>query len=501
MTIFQYCTRYYQGVLFNIQKSIIKVKSFGIGIEMTLRHYCVHAHFYQPPREDPYTGVIPDEAGAFPYLNWNERIHAECYAPNTQLRNFERISFNIGPTLCEWMEDFHQDTLQLIINQDRVNIEKFGVGNAIAQPYNHTILPLATDRDKATQIAWGIADFEFRFGRKPQGMWLPETAVDIATLSVLCDYGIEFTILAPWQADDDNLDPTEPYWVILPGGRSIIVFFYHAELSGNVSFNPSLTVNADDFVMQQIIQQFRSDKLHRKESQIIMLASDGELYGHHQPDRQHFLAHLVNGAGENAGLTLTFPALWLKEHPPKKIIRIRSNTSWSCHHGVGRWLGTCACNPNSEWKTTLYRVFNRLTHSLDNVYLNTVSPYIPNVWQLRNNYIHVLLGQQPVEELITGLANKTLSDDVIDQIGILLLAQYERQRMFASCGWFFEDFDRIEPRNNVAHAAQAVWLTRQATGIDLQNLCLTELKKVVSQRTGLTAEQVFQRHFERVESG
>lgn len=467
---------------------------------MPLKHYCIHAHFYQPPREDPYTGEIPDEAGALPYRNWNERIFAECYYPNVKWGNFERISFNIGPTLFDWLSESHQDTIQQIIAQDRVNVEKFGVGNAIAQPYNHTILPLAKNRDKVTQIAWGIADFKYRFGRRPQGMWLPETAVDLDTLSILVDQGIEFTILAPWQADSDNVDPTEAYRVKLPGGRNISVFFYHAGLSSGVSFNPSLTTNADDFAKYQIAKSFSFEKLQREESQIIILASDGELYGHHQEWRDHFLAHLVNGAGCNAELSLTYPALWLRQNPPRRTIGIRAQTSWSCHHGVGRWLGTCDCNPDSTWKTVLYRVFNRLVHQVDSIYLNTVSPYIPDVWQLRNDYSRVLLGDQTVEELIAEKANKRLSEDEVNRISLLLLAQYERQRMFTSCGFYFEDFDRIEPRNNVIYAAQAVWLTRQASGIDLQKQYQSGLKQVVSRRTGLTAEQVFMDHFKRIES-
>jgi len=467
---------------------------------MPLKQYSIHAHFYQPPREDPYTGEIPDEAGALPYRNWNERIHAECYSPNAKLGNFERISFNIGPTLFEWMSDSHQDTIQQIIKQDRSNVEKYGVGNAIAQPYNHTILPLATNRDKTTQVAWGIADFDYRFGRKPQGMWLPETAVDIDTLSILAAQGIEFTILAPWQADCDDVDPTEAYTVKLPGGRNMTVFFYHAHLSSGVSFNPSLTVNADDFAKYQIAKNFKFEKLQRQESQLIILASDGELYGHHQPWRDHFLAHLVNGAGCNAGLSLTYPSLWLRDHPPNRTVGIRSKTSWSCHHGIGRWLGTCSCNPDSSWKTTLYRVFNRLVHQVDSIYLNTVSPYVPDVWQLRNDYSRALLGVQSVEDLIAEKASRRLSEDELNQISVLLVAQYERQRMFTSCGFFFEDFDRIEPRNNVIYAAQAVWLTRQATGIDLQRQYQSGLRQVISSRSGLSAEQVFLDHFKRIEN-
>src|SRR5689334_14944757 len=178
---------------------------------MTTRALCIHGHFYQPPREDPLTGAVPNEVGAAPYRNWNERIHAECYRANAALGNFERISFNVGPTLFEWMDRYDPATCRRIVEQDRANLQQFGVGNAMAQSYNHLIMPLASTADKHTQIAWGIADFQHRFGRRPQGMWLPETAVDLETLAIMAELGIEFTILAPWQAESSTLDPTEPY--------------------------------------------------------------------------------------------------------------------------------------------------------------------------------------------------------------------------------------------------------------------------------------------------
>ena len=184
---------------------------------MPIKALCIHGHFYQPPREDPFTGIIPTEPGAAPYKNWNERIHAECYQPNAELGNFENISFNVGPTLFSWLADFDPLTYQRILAQDQANVARFGVGNAIAQAYNHTVLPLASASDKVIQIAWGIADFKHRFKRMPQGMWLPETAIDYETLTTLAHHGIEFTVLAPWQAEVDKIDPTEPYRVPLPG--------------------------------------------------------------------------------------------------------------------------------------------------------------------------------------------------------------------------------------------------------------------------------------------
>jgi len=478
---------------------------------MTINAFCIHAHFYQPPREDPLTGVVPQESGAVPFPNWNERIHAECYRPNAELGNFNRISFNIGPTLNQWLVAQNPKTLSMIARQDRANADRHGVGNAIAQAYNHTILPLASHRDKVTQVAWGIAEFEFRFGRKPQGMWLPETAVDQDTLAILADQGIQFTILAPWQADQADLDTSEPYRVDLPEGRSIVVFFYNQDLSGGISFDPSLTVNADQFAASVLAPHFQTEKSRRGEPQILMLASDGELYGHHQPQRDLFLSHLLNGAGLSSGLTSTYPGLWLNNHPVRRTVGIQENTSWSCHHGVGRWLGTCPCTPGAgsvsaggtlsregNWKAHLRYAFECLTEAIDELYYSALREVISDPWSLRDNYIHVILGQLSAADLVTQAAGRRISEEKTVQARLLLEAQRERQRMYTSCGWFFDDFDRIEPRNNLAYAAQALRLTRLATGHDLEPYALQSLARVVSPRTGLRADSVFHYHMQRL---
>ncbi len=377
---------------------------------MSLHQFCIHAHFYQPPREDPLTGDIPPERGAEPFPNWNERIHAECYRPNAELGNFGRISFNIGPTLFAWLEEKHPDTCQRIIAQDRENVRRWGVGNALAQPFNHSILPLSSRRDQVTQVAWGVADFENRFGRKPQGMWLPETAMDLTTLSVLAEAGIQYTVLAPWQANQERLDATQPYLVALPEGKSITVFFYHGGLSGELSFNPRLSTNADLFARQTLAPLF-----HRDDRQLILIASDGELYGHHQPWRDYFLARLIDGAGSQAGLEATFPALWLKEHPARHYITLREETAWSCHHGLGRWLGMCDCTPNSDWKRSLRSALDRLGVALDDLYQTAAMPHIPAPWKLRDDYIQVILGLRPIEDLLAQAAGKRLPDEVVRQ--------------------------------------------------------------------------------------
>ena len=467
---------------------------------MVSRSFCIHAHFYQPPREDPLTGVIPHEAGASPFPNWNERIHAECYRPNAELRNFEQISFNIGPTLFDWMVNYDPVTARKIVEQDQLNVRRFGVGNAIAQAYNHTIMPLASYRDKTTQVAWGIADFEYRFGRKPQGLWLPETAVDTETLEVLSEHGIEFTIMAPWQAQTDDIDVTEPYIVTLAGGRQVTVFFYQQDLSTRISFDSAATINADTFAQYTLQPVFQNDKLQHGESQLLMVASDGELYGHHQYQRDRFLARLVDGASHSLGMRPTFPALWLKSNPPSRRVGIREATSWSCHHGILRWTGNCACTPgDGAWKAQLRHSFERLAEELDRLYEDVAATLVRDPWELRNRYIHVVLGQETLSGLLAGMTERTLTSEQVRRMYLMLEAQRECQRMFTSCGWFFDDFDRIEPKNNVAYAAQAVRLARLATGVDLEPAVVADLKHVVSRRTAMRADRVFLRHLRRAE--
>jgi alpha-amylase/alpha-mannosidase (GH57 family) len=468
---------------------------------MPHRYLSIHAHFYQPPREDPFTGNIPNETGAAPFHNWNERIHAECYRPNADLRNFEQISFNIGPTLSTWLAQNAPLTLQNIVEQDHHNVLRYGIGNAMAQAYNHTILPLASRQDKITQIYWGVAEFERRFGRRPQGMWLPETAVDSETLEVLAENGIKFTILAPWQAAAPDLDTSQPYRVELPGDRNIAVFFYDRDLSARISFDPGATINADLFVKDILIPRFAPEVIHSSEDRLVLVASDGELYGHHQRLRERFLARLVDGASSSSGIQPVFPALWLKHHPPRRTIRIRERTSWSCHHGVGRWNGECPCTPgDGKWKRNLRRAFDRLTVALDEVYLEIASRYVPDPWELRNHYIHVLLGTTNLADLVADLSGHGLNEPQLKRLGLMLESQRERQRMYTSCGWFFDDFDRIEPKNDVAYAAQAVRLAQVASGKDLSTAILADLDSVVSPRTRLRASRLFQHQLHRAEN-
>jgi len=468
---------------------------------MSLSALSVHAHFYQPPREDPLTGIIPIESSAAPYHDWNERILAECYRPNAELRNFERISFDIGPTLFNWLIGYDPYIGNLIIQQDRRNQSEFGIGNALAQAYNHTILPLSSRYDKVTQIYWGIADFLHHFGHEPQGMWLPETAVDYETLEILVENNINYTILAPWQAESTQIDTSEPYIATLPCKQQITLFFYQSDVSGRLSFDPFATINADSFAKDVLLSYINQEKKRRGEPQLLLLASDGELYGHHQQLRDRFLARLVDGASRQLGVQPIYPGLWLQSHPARQLISIRERTSWSCHHGVKRWKGSCPCSyTSSTWKARLRKSFDHLATSLDDLYLQLVQPVIPQPWLLRDRYIHVILGEMTLDALLFEMAGRVLTTHQSKRIYLMLEAQRERQRMFTSCGWFFDDFDRIEPANNVAYAAQAVLLARHATGIDLSSEMISYLERVKSNKTQLNAAEVFKRHINSAES-
>lgn len=466
---------------------------------MGLKSVCVHGHFYQPPREDPLSGLIPDEQGAQPYRNWNERILFECYKPNALLGNFEKLSFNIGPTLFNWIQNFDYETYKAIVDQENLNFERFGIGNGMAQPYHHIILPLANKHDKITQIKWGIADFIHHFGHEPLGMWLPETAVDLETLSYLSDNAIKFTILAPWQVEgSEKLSFDQPYLVKLPGNREpMVVFLYNRELSTLVSFNGESTQNADHFIERWVTPLFSSP--NGSQEKMTLIASDGELYGHHKVFRDKFLAHMLNGGLHQRDLDITYPGLWLANHPPLTFVNIVENTSWSCYHGVMRWMGNCDCTPGAYWKNALRHALDKLSEEIDQLYLERTHQFTSRPWELRNRYIQVLLKQTNLDRLLFDLTDKRYSLSEIAVVGTLLAAQYERLRMFTSCGWFFENFHRIEPQNNIAYAAQAVWLTKRATGIDLKPIALDLLRQVKDERTGLRGDTVFAERYQRTE--
>jgi alpha-amylase/alpha-mannosidase (GH57 family) len=459
-------------------------------------YLCLHGHFYQPPRENPFTGLIPLEAGAIPFTNYNEKITSECYSPNAEEGNFDVISYDLGPTLAAWLEQYHPDVYRRIIQADAIHKQRYGVGNAMAQVYNHTILPLASLRDKRTQIMWGLQDFRHRYGRDPHGMWLAETAADLDTLDLLAQYGVTYTILAPWQATTP-VDPSQPYIVPLHNGRSITVFFYNAPLSGGVSFDWNTTSDANVFASSCLKGQVIKSKQEAGESQLIIVATDGELYGHHKPWRDKFLSYLVNHGASDHGFEICSLEAYMRVHPAIKEVQIREPSAWSCAHGVDRWNVGCECTEgDSSWKPALRRALNNLNDRASQLFEQYAGEALTDPWVARDNYLPLHNGWETAE---TFWARHGKQHCVPDNAQLawrtltLLEAQYYHQYSFTSCGFFFDDLDRIEPRNDIAFARRAISLTWQALGTDLQRDFVNDLRTAKSWRSKLNGADLYQR--------
>ncbi|MGH2508815.1 MAG: DUF3536 domain-containing protein, partial [Ktedonobacteraceae bacterium] len=457
-------------------------------------YLCLHGHFYQPPRENPFTNQIPQEFEAAPFANFNEKITSECYAPNAEAGNFDALNFDLGPTLAAWLEQAHPAILRRIIAADQRHIARYGVGNAMAQAYNHTILPLATTRDKQTQIAWGLSDFRHRYGHEALGMWLAETAVDLETLDVLAQQGITYTVLAPWQAAT-AIDPSEPYLVKLFNGRSITVFFYNAPLSGGVSFDGNTTSNADRFASHYLPDQVVRHKHEAGLPQLILIATDGELYGHHRPWRDKFLAHLLNVGAPTYGFEVCSLERYMLLHPATREVELRLPSAWSCHHGIARWNEGCACTEgDSAWKSALRQALNHLAERGDQLFERHAAKTLANPWAARDAYLPVRNGWQSEESFWQSFgkdqqppADKRLARRTLR----LLEAQYYQQYSFTSCGFFFEDLKRIEPRNDIAFARRAISQYWRALHINLQTDFLQDLQAAHSWRSTLTGADMY----------
>ena len=459
-----------------------------------LAYLCLYGHFYQPPREDPFTNVLPVEPGATPFANYNEKITVECYRPNAEAGNFAAISYDLGPTLASWLEEAHPDVYRRIIDADRFHMMRYGVGNALAQVYNHIIMPLATARDKRTQIVWGLSDFRHRYGHDAHGMWLSETAVDFETLDLLAQHGVTYTVLAPWQAIG-LIDPSEPYLVRLRDGRSITVFFYNAPLSGGVSFDWDTTSNADLFAASYLPGHLVQSKLDAGEAQLILIATDGELYGHHKPWRDKFLSHLIQHGAPEYGFEICTLERYMLMHRATQEIELRAPSAWSCGHGVARWSTGCECTEgDSSWKAALRRALDNLAMRGDQLFERYAGEILSDPWAARDAYLPVRNGWETVESFWARYGKQQRAPDDVRQAKrtmLLLEAQYYQQYSFTSCGFFFEDLDRIEPRNDIAFARRAMSLIWQALGIDLQRDFLKDLQAAVSWRTRLSGADLY----------
>jgi hypothetical protein len=457
-----------------------------------VKYVCVHGHFYQPPRENPSLEAIELQDSAYPYHDWNERVTAECYAPNALARllddqqritelvnNYARISFNFGPTLLLWLEQKAPGVLASIVQADKMSQERFGGhGSAIAQAYNHMILPLAHPRDKMTQVIWGIRDFTRRFGRQPEGMWLPETAVDLASLEALAAQGIRFTILAPRQAkrvrrvggrswkdvSGDRIDPSRAYQVKLPSKKTITVFFYDGPISQGVAFEGLL----DDG--QRFADRLMSGLCDdRTWPQLSHIATDGESYGHHHHYGEMALSFALHSIETGDQAKLINYGQFLEMYPPDHQVEIVENSSWSCVHGVERWKSNCGCNSggygdwNQSWRAPLREALDWLRDALAQRFEEEAKGLLKDPWAARNSYIDVVLDRSD-ESLNRFFAEHASHElDQAEKVRAMKLLEMQRNAMlmFTSCGWFFDELSGLETVQVIHYAGRAIQLARE----------------------------------------
>ena len=475
-------------------------------------YICIHGHFYQPPRENPWLEAVELQESALPYHDWNERVNAECYAANASARildeekrivrivnNYAKISFNFGPTLLSWMEANDPATYRAILEADAESLKTFsGHGSALAQAYNHMIMPLANERDKHTQVFWGIRDFEHRFGHRPEGMWLPETAVDVATLEVLAELGIKFTILAPSQArrvrkvggrnwkdlDNSSVDPTMIYRVPLPSGKTIDVFFYDGPISRAVAFEGVLD-NGQQFA-ERLLGAFFEDT--RPWPELVHIATDGETYGHHHRRGEMALAYALDYIESKGLAELINYGLYRERHPPTHMAEIFDNSSWSCVHGVERWRSNCGCNSgghpgwNQEWRTPLRAALDWLRDTLAPLFEEKAKELLKDPWGARNDYIDVVLDRSEAsrEAFLTQHAHRQLDDTEKITVWKLLELQRHSMLMYTSCGWFFDELSGIETVQVIQYAGRAAQLGEELFGDQRESLFIEKLGQAKS---------------------
>lgn len=470
------------------------------------RYVCIHGHFYQPPRENPWLEAVELQESAHPYHDWNERITAECYAPNAAARildsehrieqivnNYARISFNFGPTLLTWLQTARPEVYRAVLAADRLSRENFsGHGSALAQAYNHMIMPLANRRDKYTQLRWGIRDFEHRFRRPPEGLWLPEAAVDIETLELMAELGITFTVLAPHQArrvrrlcsrqwqevGDGGIDPTLPYRLPLPSGRGITLFFYDGPISQAVAFE-GLLGNGERFA-RRLMTGFSCT---RTWPQLVHIATDGETYGHHHRHGEMALAYALDYIERNKLAQITNYGEYLERYPPTHAVEIAADTSWSCAHGVERWRGDCGCHTggdeqwNQAWREPLRTALDWLRDTLAPAFVTTARQFFKDPWDARDDYIDVILARTPASraQFLARHAVRPLGEQEQAVAFGLMELQRHAMLMYTSCGWFFDELSRIEATQVLQYAARAMQLGRAVLGLDLEQPLLERL--------------------------
>ncbi|MCE7864775.1 MAG: DUF3536 domain-containing protein [Bacteroidetes bacterium CHB5] len=458
------------------------------------KYVCIHGHFYQPPRENAWLEVIELQDSAHPYHDWNERITAECYEPNATSRilneggviknivnNYARISFNFGPTLLSWMEQYAPETYEAILEADKLSIKNFGGhGSAVAQVYNHMIMPLANRADKETQVMWGIRDFESRFRRKPAGMWLAETAVDTETLEVLAANNIRFTILAPRQAravrktgdtewtevNERSINTTKPYLCNLPSGKNIVLFFYEGDISQGIAFNGLL--NDGKRFADRLLGALEEGDV----PQLIHVATDGETYGHHHKHGEMALAYCLDYIEKGGQARLTNYAQFMELFPPQDEVEIIENSSWSCVHGVERWRSNCGCNSGKPgwhqlWRQPLREALDWLRDRAIEIFEREGAKVLRNPWAARNEYINIVLKRSD-ENVKRFLKDHAVSEASSNRILRILEIQRHAMLMYTSCGWFFDEISGIETTQVMQYACRVIQLASQIGDVDLE---------------------------------
>ena len=473
-----------------------------------MKYLCIHGHFYQPPRENAWLEEIELQESAAPYHDWNARICAECYSPNALARvlngnkeltdlvnNYAHISFNFGPTLLSWMEAKEPEVYQAILEADRQSQQFFsGHGSAIAQCYNHMILPLANGHDKETQIKWGIYDFEKRFGRKPEALWLAETACNTETLEILAANGLKFVILAPgqcarvrkigdkkWQEIGAGVDPKRAYLCNLPSGLKITLFFYDGPISQGIAFSDTLS-SGEKFAARLLSTYNNSD-----EPQLMHIATDGETYGHHQKFAEMALAYCLKTIQEKPDVQLTVYGEFLEKNPPKYEAQIQENTSWSCFHGVERWRADCGCNSgmhngwHQKWRGPLRAALDFIRDEMIKTFENVGREYFKDVWAARNDYIELILDRSLDAQHKFFLRHAT-EKAWNDRSTALKLLEMQRMAllMYTSCGWFFDEVSGLETTQIMQYACRAIELNHQLSGIDLEPQFIKMLEEAPS---------------------
>jgi alpha-amylase/alpha-mannosidase (GH57 family) len=453
-----------------------------------IRSICIHGHFYQPPRENPWLEEVEKQDSAHPFHDWNEKITYECYQPNAEARlldergrlrgiinNYEFISFNFGPTLLSWLERSEKNTYKSIIEADAISkSNRAGHGNALAQVYNHMIMPLANTRDRITQIIWGLKDFKHRFQREAEGMWLPETAVDLETLEILVDQGVLFTILSPKQAsrlrnnsaarwqtvDGVSLDPSRPYQCLLPSGSNITIFFYDGPVSQAIAFEGLL--NDGSVFKDRLLGAFSTD---RSWPQLVNIATDGESYGHHHRFGEMALAFAIEQLLYEPNVRLTNYGEFLANNPPTAEVEIIERTSWSCSHGVGRWIRDCGCSTSQRpgwkqsWRTPLRRSLDIVREQVDELFEIQGSELFLEPFRARNDYIDLILrNRTEISSFLKTCQKHELSPSESVEALSLLEMQRNRMLMYTSCGWFFDDLTGIETLQILDYAARVLQL-------------------------------------------